>query len=158
MRRNCKFFEFYRLTKTLILVVKKTKKYNYTDFEAIVANITVVPTPLFGGETIYSIGFFLFKQFWPIEILMSSINTYDKNDYYHYRAHHRVRTYFRFFGELSRFNVLCEHVTFGIILITLSVIFVKIEIFSRKILVQKYNYILLYKWNNFFCVLYGQKP
>ena len=30
----------------------------------------VVPTPLEGGGTIYSTGFFLFRQFWPIDIFI----------------------------------------------------------------------------------------
>ena len=30
----------------------------------------IVPTPLKGGGTIYSNGFFLFSQFWPIDIFI----------------------------------------------------------------------------------------
>ena len=30
----------------------------------------IVPTPLVGGETVYSNGFFLFRQLWPIDILI----------------------------------------------------------------------------------------
>ena len=30
----------------------------------------IVPTPLEGGGTIYSTGFFLFSQFWPIDIFI----------------------------------------------------------------------------------------
>ena len=32
-------------------------------------NLFFVPTPLVGGGTIYSNGFFLFRQFWPIDML-----------------------------------------------------------------------------------------
>ena len=43
-----------------------------------------------------------------------------------------------FFEELSRIEVLCEHGIFGMILFTLSVIFLQIKIFSIKIVFQIY--------------------
>ena len=36
----------------------------------IVDKLLFVPTPLEGGGTIYSTGFFLFRQFWPIDIFI----------------------------------------------------------------------------------------
>ena len=42
------------------------------------------------------------------------------------------------FEELSRIEVLCEHGIFGMILFTFSVIFLKIKIFSIKIVLQIY--------------------
>ena len=43
---------------------------------------------------------------------------------------------FVFFEELSRFNVSCEHWIFGSLLFTFTVIFVRINVFSTKNLIQ----------------------
>ena len=43
---------------------------------------------------------------------------------------------FVFFEELSRFKVLCEHGIFGSLLFTFTVIFVRINVFSTKNLIQ----------------------
>ena len=45
---------------------------------------------------------------------------------------------FKFFEELSRIEVLCEHGIFGMILFTFTVIFLQIKIFSIKIVFQIY--------------------
>ena len=60
------------------------------------------------------------------------------------------KIFFNFlFFELSRFDVLCEHMIFGMILFTLRRIFIQIKIFSVKIVIQ--NYISCHKMNPF-CV------
>ena len=41
----------------------------------------IVPTPLVGGGTIHSNGFFLFRQFWPIDIFIA-----EKCEWYHSKA------------------------------------------------------------------------
>ena len=46
-----------------------------------------------------------------------------------------------------RFKVLCEHGKFGSLLFTFSVIFVRINIYSKKILIQ--NYLSRYKMHQF---------
>ena len=43
---------------------------------------------------------------------------------------------FFFFEELSRIELLCEHGIFGSLLFTFTVIFVRINLFSTKNLVQ----------------------
>ena len=43
---------------------------------------------------------------------------------------------FVFFEELSRFKVSCEHWIFGSLLFTFTVIFVRINVFSTKNLIQ----------------------
>ena len=47
---------------------------------------------------------------------------------------------FVFFEELSRIEVLCEHVIFGMISFTFSVIFLQSMIFSLKIFHSKKNF------------------
>ena len=43
---------------------------------------------------------------------------------------------FVFFEELSRFKVSCEHFIFGSLVFTFTVIFVRINVFSTKNLIQ----------------------
>ena len=43
---------------------------------------------------------------------------------------------FVFFEELSRFKVSCEHWIFGSLLFTFTVVFVRINVFSTKNLIQ----------------------
>ena len=101
----------------------------------------IVPTPLVGEGTIYSNGFFLFSQFWPIDIFIA-----EKCDLVSLKSSYSLefeikRSFlnFVFFEELSRIEVLCEHVIFGIISFPFSVIF-QIMIFSLQIFLSKLHF------------------
>ena len=101
-------------------------------------SMIIVPTPLVGGGTIYSNGFFFVpwiladryihrREMCVVSLKSSSIVEFEIK---------KIFLNFVFFEELSRFKVSCEHWIFGLLLFTFTVIFVRINVFSSKNLIQ----------------------
>ena len=53
-----------------IIVFQAVDQHGLMMLELVLPGRIIVPTPLVGGGTIYSYGFFLFRQFWPIDIFI----------------------------------------------------------------------------------------
>ena len=111
----------------------------------LINNVFIVMTPLVGGGTIYSNGFFFVqtilvdRYIHRTEMLVVSLKSSSSVEFEYKKNFWN----FVFFDKLSRFKVLCEHVIFGMILFTVWGIFAQIKIFSIKIVIE--NYILRHK-------------
>ena len=109
----------------------------------------VVPTPLVREGTIYSNGFFFVqsiladryihrREIWVVSLKSSFSLEFEIK---------KIFLNFVFFEGLLRIEVLSEHVIFGMISFTFSVIFLQIMIFSLNFFIQ--NYISRHKRNQF---------
>ena len=94
-----------------------------------------VPTPLEGGGTIYSNGFFLFRQFWPIDIFIvqsceiTSLKSPSSVEY----GIKKIIWNFVFYRELSKLEFLWIIDEFPLFLFTFSRISSKISSILLKI-------------------------
>ena len=123
-------------------------QFSAAQFSAHKLNKFIVPTTIVGGGgggggegTIYSNDFFFVqtiladrfihrREMLALSLKSSSSVEFEIKRFFYYRF---------FFKELSRFEVLCEHVIFGMILFTIWGIFVQIKIFFYKKSFHKKN-------------------